>query len=44
MHKSNVENVRQMYHQQQNKWYPQWCLLAHFEASINFSLNEFSCT
>ena len=24
-----------MYHQQQNKWYPQRCLLAHFEATLD---------
>ena len=24
-----------MYHQQQNKWYPQRCLFAHFEATAN---------
>ena len=27
-----INQVFQMYHQQQNKWYPQRCLLAHFEA------------
>ena len=25
-----------MCHQQQNKWYPQRCLLAHFEATLDF--------
>ena len=27
-----------LYHRQQNKSYPQWCLLAHFEATLDFSL------
>ena len=27
-----IWQVRTVYHQQQNKWYPQKCLLAHFEA------------
>ena len=31
------------YHQQQNKWYPQRCLLAHFEATLYFSRTEFTC-
>ena len=26
-----------MYHRQQNKCYPQRCLLAHFEATLDFS-------
>ena len=26
-----------MYHRQQNKWYPKRCLLAHFEATLDFS-------
>ena len=26
-----------MYHQQQNKWYPQRCLLIHIEAKIECS-------
>ena len=33
-----------MYHQQQNKWYPQKCLLVHFEAPLDFSRSEFNCT
>ena len=32
------------YHQQQNKWYPYWCLLAHFEATFDLSRSEFTCT
>ena len=40
---SNVENARQMHHEQQNKWYPQMCLLAHFDAALNFSRSEFTC-
>ena len=32
-----------LYHQQQNKWYPQRCLLAHFEATLDFSRREFTC-
>ena len=32
------------YRQQQNKWYPFKCLLAHFEATLYFSSIEFSCT
>ena len=32
-----------LYHQQQNKWYPQRCLLAHFEAILDFSRTEFTC-
>ena len=31
-----------MYHQQQNKWYLQRCLLAHFEVTLYFSHAEFS--
>ena len=26
-----------MYHHQQNKWYPQRCLIALFEATLDFS-------
>ena len=29
-----------MYNQQQNKWYPQRCLLAHFGATFYFNLNR----
>ena len=32
-----------MYDQQQNKWYPQRCILAHFEATLDFSRSEFTC-
>ena len=31
-----------MYHQQQNKWYPQRCSLAHFEATFYYSSTELS--
>ena len=31
------------YHRQQNKWYPQRCLLAQFEATLDFSRSEFTC-
>ena len=31
-----------MYSQQQSKWYPQRCLLAHFEATLDFSRSEFT--
>ena len=27
-----------------NKWYPQRCLLAHFEATLDFRYSEFTCT
>ena len=30
------------YHQQQNKWYLQMILLAHFEATLDFSPTEFN--
>ena len=33
-----------MYHQQQNKWYQCRYLLAHFEATFDFSHSEFSFT
>ena len=32
-----------MGHRQQNKWYPKWCLLAHFVATLYFSRSEFTC-
>ena len=35
--------TRIMYHHQQNKCYPQRCLLAHFEATLDFSRSEFTC-
>ena len=31
------------HHQQKNKWYPQRCLLVHFEATFDFSRIEFTC-
>ena len=31
-------------HQQQNKWYPQRSLLAHFEDTLDFTRSEFTCT
>ena len=31
-----------MYHRQQNKCYPQSCVLAHFEATLDFSRSEFT--
>ena len=31
-----------MYHRQQNKCYPQRCLLVHFEATLDFSCSEFT--
>ena len=34
----------QMYHQQQIEWNPRRFLPAHFEATINFSRTEFTCT
>ena len=36
--------VEAMYRRQQNKWYPQRCLLANFEAVLNFSRSEFTCS
>ena len=35
-------HMHDMYHQQQNKWYPQRCLLAHIEATLDFSRSECS--
>ena len=32
-----------LYHHQQNKCYPQKCVLAHFEATLDFSRSEFTC-
>ena len=34
----------EMYHEQQNKKYPRRCLLVHFEATLDFSHNEFTFT
>ena len=31
-----------MYHRQQNKYYPQKCLLVQFEASFDYSRSEFT--
>ena len=31
-------------YKKQNKWYPERCLLAHFEAIFDFSLSEFTCS
>ena len=33
-----------MYNQQQNKWFPQWCLLTLFEATFHFSRSELTFT
>ena len=30
-------------HKQQNKWYPQMFLFAHFETTLNFSRSQFIC-
>ena len=27
-----------------NKWYTQRCSLAHFEGTVDFNRNEFTCT
>ena len=32
-----------MYHHQQNRCYPQSCLLAHFEATLDFGRSEYTC-
>ena len=32
------------YHQQQNKWYPHSCLLAHFQATVDFSQSKINDT
>ena len=36
-------NTDILYHRQQNKCYPQRCLLAHFDAALDFSRSEFTC-
>ena len=36
-------NIASRYKRQQNKCYPQRCLLAHFEATLDFSRSEFTC-
>ena len=38
-----ISMVDEMYHQQQNKWYPQRSLFAHFEDTLDFSRSEFTC-
>ena len=35
--------VQPLQNHQQNKWYPQRCLLAHFEATLDFCRSEFTC-
>ena len=39
-------NMDGMYHQQQNKWYPNGCFLAHFEDNyiLDIRRNVFTCT
>ena len=39
---SIINYIRGM-HRQQNKYYRQRCLLAHFEATLDFSRCEFTC-
>ena len=39
-----ISMTDEMYHQQQNKWYPQRSLLAHGEDTLDFSRSEFTCT
>ena len=39
-----ISMADEMHHQQQNKWYPQRSLLAHFEDTLDFSRSEFTCT
>ena len=39
-----VTEVERSSIQQQNKWYSQRCLLAHFETTLDFSSIEFTCT
>ena len=34
--------IPDMYHQQQNKWYPVRFLLAHFEATLYLNRTEFT--
>ena len=38
-----IENVEDMCHLQHNKCHPERCLLAHFEATLDFSRSEFTC-
>ena len=39
----NRTNFKDLDHRQQNTLYPQWHLLAHFEAALDFSSSEFTC-
>ena len=39
-----ISMTDEMYRQEQNKWYPQRSLLAHFEDTLDFSRSEFTCT
>ena len=34
---NKVPQIGRQFRQQQNKWYPQRCLLVHFEATLYFS-------
>ena len=43
LHLAYAKFQMKWYHQQQNKWFPQRCLLAHFEATLDFSRSEFTC-
>ena len=36
-------NEYDKYHRKQNKFYPEVCSLAHFEAYLDFTRNEFTC-
>ena len=44
LYRTSFGSNAQYYNHQQNKWYPQKCLLAHFEDTLNFSSSEFTCT
>ena len=37
------KQINFVYQRQQNKCYPQRCLLAHFKAILDFSRSEFTC-
>ena len=39
-----IMSVTDSYYQPQNKWYRQRCLLTNFEATLDFSRNEFTFT
>ena len=43
MHWHHTTLIINMYHQQQNKEYPQRCLLDPFEATLDFNCSEFTC-